>query len=229
MRAAQWNEPVSVLDRILAIIDVLGEDGSALCIAEIADRTGLPKSTASRLIAQMVEKRYLTRTPVGVALGLRMFELGARANLPRRLRAVAHPVLTDLHRAVGERVVLAVRLGSEMLKIASVQGRMDVGALRVPATTAATGKAWLAYDEVGAVTDSLRAELDDVRATSFSFDREETFPGLTAVGSPVLSPARTPIAAVAISGPTGLMDPARTAPLVGAAAVALSRRFAALR
>ncbi|MFV0407323.1 MAG: IclR family transcriptional regulator [Propioniciclava sp.] len=234
MRTAQWNEPVSVLDRILAIIEALGADGGSQSISELAERTQLPKSTVSRLVAEMVDKRYLVRTSSGVSLGLRLFELGARANPPRKLRELAHPVLTELHRATGERVILAVRLGSDMLKITSIPGRIDVGALRAPARTTATGKAWLAHDAGSEPREStedadraFHAELAGVRTKAFAFDREQTFPGVVSVGCAVLSATRTPVAALAVSGPPGLMDPVKSGQLVRAAASTLSRRFAA--
>src|SRR5829696_7766794 len=95
---AEWNTAparragsASVLDRIIAILDAVRESRGSISITELAARTALPKSTVSRLVAAMIQQRYLERTEDGVTLGLRLFELGARASVPRRLIAAAGP------------------------------------------------------------------------------------------------------------------------------------------
>ena len=85
-------------------------------------RTGLPKSTVSRLAAELTGQRYLERRDDGVTLGLRLFELGARASLPRRLIAAAAPVIRNLREVTGERVGLWVQQGTDMVSIAAVAG-----------------------------------------------------------------------------------------------------------
>ena len=55
---AEWNtsprsvaRSASVLDRIFAILDAVKESGGSISITELAARTGMPKSTVSRLVA----------------------------------------------------------------------------------------------------------------------------------------------------------------------------------
>ncbi|MGL4257387.1 MAG: helix-turn-helix domain-containing protein, partial [Microbacterium sp.] len=86
MSLAEWNRPatdaaapVSVLGRLIAILDVVKEAEGPLSITDLALRTGLPKSTVSRMAAELTAQRYLDRSDGGVVLGLRLFELGARA------------------------------------------------------------------------------------------------------------------------------------------------------
>ena len=57
---AEWNTsparsggPVSVLDRIIAILDAVKESGGSITITELAARTAMPKSTVSRLVAEL--------------------------------------------------------------------------------------------------------------------------------------------------------------------------------
>ena len=133
MSLAEWNTtpsrgraPVSVLDRIFAILDAVKESDGSITITDIAARTALPKSTVSRLVTELTGQRYLERTEEGVALGLRLFELGARASLPRRLVAAAAPVLRNLRDATGERVGLWVQQGTDMVSIAAVAGRLPM-------------------------------------------------------------------------------------------------------
>ena len=74
----------------------------------------------------MIQQRYLERTEDGVTLGLRLFELGARASLPRRLIAAAAPVIKNLWDLTGERVGLWVHQGTDMVSIAAVPGRLPM-------------------------------------------------------------------------------------------------------
>jgi len=244
MRSAVGCERVSVLDRILSILNAVREAGGSTTIAELSVRTGLPKSTVSRLVGELVRQRYLTRTDRQIGIGLRLFEFGARASTPRRLRAAAMPVLAELYNATGEHLNVAVREGSDMLSVISVRGRLrpppSRAGARVPSATTALGKAVLAF-AVDAISvmhvvtaldsrrrDALEREFPGIRADGVALDRCETFPGVVGVASPVLSPDRVPIAAISVAGPVDDMDPRRIAPLVRHAALVLTRRLASL-
>ena len=247
---AEWNTAparsagsASVLDRIIDILDAVRESRGSISITELAARTALPKSTVSRLVAAMIQQRYLERTEDGVTLGLRLFELGARASVPRRLIAAAAPVIKNLWDLTGERVGLWVHQGTDMVSIAAVPGRLPMlstrAGMRSPALTTASGKAYLAFcadqsvvDRVSApliddAADHFRDELSQVRASVVATDREVSYPGILAVASPVLSADHVVLAAISIAGPSGAMDPESVAPLVRAAGVTLSRRLAA--
>lgn len=242
MRSALRDEPVCVLDRILAILETVRESHGSSTITQLALATGIPKSTVSRLVADLVRQRYLMRDEGGVVIGLRLFELGARASTPRRLSVAALPVLAELSNATGEHLNVAVQEGCDMLSVISVRGRLrpvpSRAGIRVPSITTALGKAVLAFtsDEsvLRGVMDGLdqptrrsfEHELAVVRAESFAIDRCDTFPGVVGVASPILSPERLPVAAISIAGPVSDMDPNRMVPLVRHAALALTRRLA---
>jgi IclR family acetate operon transcriptional repressor len=240
---AETGEPVSVLDRIIAILEAVRLSGGSITITDLATETGMPKSTVSRLAADLTRQRYLDRSEDGVALGMRLFELGARASLPRRLLAAAGPVIRNLRDVTGERVGLWVQQGTDMVSIAAVAGRLPMlptrAGTRSPALTTASGKAYLAFCTDQAVVervsaplvrdeaDDFRDELSHVRSSVIAMDREVAYPGILAVASPVLSAARAVVGAISIAGPAEAMDAERVAPLVRAAGVALTRRFEA--
>lgn len=247
---AEWNRSPArsdgatpVLERIIAILDAVKESGGSISITELALRTAMPKSTVSRLVAGLAEQRYLERTEEGVTLGLRLFELGARASLPRRLIAAAAPVIRNLWDVTGERVGLWVHQGTDMVSIAAVPGRLPMlstrAGTRSPALTTASGKAYLAFcadqrvvDRVSApltddAADHFRDELTRVRASVVATDMEVAYPGILAVASPVLSADRVVLGAISIAGPSGAMDPERVAPLVRAAGTTLTHRLTA--
>lgn len=242
MRSALRDEPVSVLDRILAILDTVRESHGTTTITQLALATGIPKSTVSRLVGDLIRQRYLTRSEDGVVIGLRLFELGARASTPRRLSIAALPVLAELFNATGEHLNVAVQEGRDMLSVISVRGRLrpvpSRAGVRVPSATTALGKAVLAFTSDESVLASVMAGLDPqrrrmlerelatVRTESVAVDRCETFAGVVGVASPVLSPERLPVAAISVAGPVTDMDPNRMMPLVRHAALALTHRLA---
>jgi IclR family transcriptional regulator, acetate operon repressor len=236
-------ETASVLERILAILDVVRESGPSISITDLAARTHLPKSTVSRLVAALVEQRYLARTEHRVALGLRLFELGSRASIPRQLRAVAAPIARDLWEATGERVGLWVYHGTDMVSVAVIPGRLPMlpsrAGTRSPALTTASGKAFLAFcsderivDHVSGhlrddAAEQFRTELSEVRASSVALDPGVADPGIVAVASPLISSNRMVVGAISVAGPSGSMDADLVTPLVHAAGATLSRRLAA--
>ncbi|GAA2972061.1 DNA-binding IclR family transcriptional regulator [Microbacterium terrae] len=248
---AEWNTtpaasgaPVSVLERIISILDAVRDcDDGSTSITEIALRTGMAKSTVSRLVADLDRQRYLARTPSGVTLGLRLFELGARASIPRRLLAAAAPVIRNLRDATGERVGLWVQQGDDMVALATLAGRLPMlpsrPGTRSPALTTASGKAYLAFcadqsliDRLSAplvrnAADDFRHELDDVRSSVVAIDREVAYPGILAVASPVLAADHAVLGALSLAGPSSTMDAERLAPLVRAAGATLTRRLSA--
>lgn len=232
---------MSVLDRIIAILEIVRESHGSTTITQLALATGIPKSTVSRLVGDLVRRRYLKRTPGGVAIGLRLFELGARASTPRRLVIAALPVLAELFNATGEHLNVAVQDGPDMLSVVSVRGRLrpapSRAGVRVPSVTTALGKAVLAFSEDEAALRSIMTGLDPsarhsferemaaVRTSAVAVDRCETFPGVVGVASPILSAERCPIAAISVAGPAVDMDPHRIGPLVRHAAMALTHRL----
>ncbi len=244
----EWNagpapSPRSaVLDRLLSVLDVVRAADMPLTIADVAARTGLPKSTASRVVADLADRQLLARGPHGVTLGLRVFELGIRARGPRRLIAAAAPVMHRLRDVTGHRVGVWINRGAEMVSLVTISGPTPIlptrTGMRSPALTTASGKAYLAFcghEDVSAVSrhlvadeaDRFRRELTDVRSGASATDDGVAYPGVTAVASPVFGAGDVVIGAVSIAGPQDETDPARLTPLVRAAGAAVSRRIVA--
>lgn len=249
MRTAEWNETVSVLDRITAILEAFTVDDRSLGISELARRTKLPKSTVSRLVGDLVTQRYLEREGNAIRLGLRLFELGQMAGQPKELRGVALPIMADLRGATGETVHLGVLDGNEIVYLAILRGQLSVRLPsrvggRLPAHATGLGKAMLAFssdDVVRQAVDGglkpltsatiidpvqLRQELAIVRSGGLAYESEESAPGLACVASPIMSSMQEPVAAISISGPADTLDVRRLGPAVRTAALVLSRRLA---
>lgn len=134
-----------VLDRVTAILGLLAqEDG--IRISELAQRTGLPKSTVSRLVSGLARQGYVERDAGAVRLGLRLFELGQIADTPQRLRHAALPAISNLSRRTGGAVELAVRDGTEMVCVATARSSAPRASAtptggRIPVADSAMGQA----------------------------------------------------------------------------------------
>lgn len=150
MRTAEWTDSVSVLDRITAVFEAFGEEDEGLGVSELARRANLPKSTVSRIAADLVGQRFLDREGDKLYLGVRLFELGQTVEQPRRLRHLALPVMTDLRNLTGCTVHLAVLEAADVVVVSLVRGEPALPAAgrvggRMPAHATALGKAILAF------------------------------------------------------------------------------------
>jgi IclR family acetate operon transcriptional repressor len=147
------EDSIGVLHRITAIFETLGENDRGIGISELASRAGLPKSTVSRLVSDLVGRHYLEREGTTIRLGLRLFELGKLAKTPQQLRRAALPVMAALRDETGADVALMIRDGADMVCIAVVRGWSAHGAAerigeRTPTHGSAAGRAALTRSSV---------------------------------------------------------------------------------
>jgi DNA-binding IclR family transcriptional regulator len=215
------STPTAVIDRVSLVLDAFDGPGR-LTLAQVVRRTGLPRSSAHRMLERLVQLRWLRRSGRDYELGMRLVELGSLAVHQDRLHRAAAPLLNDLHRATGLVVHLAVLDGSDVVYLEKIGDRMTaaiptrVGG-RQPAHCAAVGKAMLAYNSQADVDltsrktkysigtpAQLTAELAKVRAHGVAFDREESLVGFGCVAAPIGAPGEA-VAAVSVCGPMNRM------------------------
>ena len=250
MRNAAWTTSVSVLDRVTALFDAFGEHDEGLGVSELARRANLPKSTVSRIAADLVDQRFLDREGNKLYLGIRLFELGQTVAEPRRLRETALPLMNELSLATGRSVHLAVLEQADVILVAVVRGGRGVKPLghvgeRRPAHATALGKAMLAFsaqDVIAGVmhggTDpltphtriepsELQRELADIPKTRIATELEEWAVGIVCVASPILGHGSVQVAAISVAGSVEEMDVHGLASTVRSAALNLSHRIGA--
>ena len=238
MRSTQTEDVVSVIDRVALVLASFHPDDRRLGVSELSRRANLPKSTVSRLVTELVSHRYLERDGSGVRLGLRLFELGELATEPNALRAVAVEAMADLRDAVDETVQLTVLDGTDVLCLGVLHARgasqalMEMGT-RAPARSSAAGRVLLAFatssrrpGEASALASDLTSDLAEIRETGLAVDRDPRSGRVVGVAGAILARGFTPVAAITVSGLPATFDPARVAPAVRAAALALGRRAA---
>src|SRR4029079_479963 len=214
--------PSAVIDRVSLVLDAFDGPGR-LTLAQIVRRTGLPRSSAHRMLERLVQLRWLRRSGREYELGMRLVELGSLAVHQDRLHRAATPLLHDLHRTTGLVVHLAVLDGPDVMYLEKIGDRMiaaiptRVGG-RQPAHCAAVGKAILAYNDDADANLAIRktkysissasqlvAELAKVRAHGVAFDREESVPGFGCVAAPIGGPGDA-VAALSVCGPMNRMS-----------------------
>lgn len=207
------NSGIGVLDKAVTVLDAVAESPCGL--AELCERTGLPRATAHRLAAGLEVHRLLARDAVGRwQLGPGITELSARVDDP--LLAAGAVVLSALREATGESVQLYRREGTERVCVAALEpsaGLRDtvpVGA-RLPMTAGSGAKVLLAYSDPATQQAVLPSAiftehaLAEVRRRGWAQSIAEREPGVASVSAPVLGAHGEVIAAVSISGPIDRM------------------------
>lgn len=239
--------PKGMAQRVIAVLFAFGRDDTSLSLSEIARRTGLPTSTALRILKELVAARVLERTENGTyEVGLRLFEIGMRAPAQRVLRELAIPVMEDLYEVTHENVHLGVLDGTSILVIQQVTGRRSVrtparSGGRLPAYATANGRALLAFSDEATVESViaqgltpqtrhtvtlpslLRERLRETAEAGFAVVREENSMGTVSVGAPVLDGQGRAIAALSVVFRSTRVDAGRFGPALRTAATTLGR------
>lgn len=118
---ADWNDPrfATTLARGLSVLRAFRITDDGLSNAEIAQRTGLPKSTVSRLTFTLGQLGYLVQSPRDERFrpGPTLVAVGHVAASSLSFLVPAHDLMQRLAEDTGTLVVLAVRDGDKMVLI----------------------------------------------------------------------------------------------------------------
>lgn len=141
----------SVVDRVVRLIAAFPEGSTALQLSELADRAGLPLTTAHRLARQLAGHGLLELGSGGsVRLGLRLWELVNRNSPTLALRQAAMPFMEDIQQVLNQNVNLAVLDGWDALFVERLSRRGSVAnrakvAGRMPVHLSSAGLALMAH------------------------------------------------------------------------------------
>lgn len=229
--------PVGMLERMTLVLGAFDGGSPVLTLPQIAERSGLPKSTTHRILDELVRLRWLEHGAGGYRLGIRAVELGGLAVAHSSLREATAPLLHDLHTRTGVTAHLAVLDRLDVVYLDRVAGRASHGPQtrvggRTPAHATAAGKAILAWTDPRLVDamlrgrmvartprtlvtmEALESELAAIRARGgVAFDKGESAPGVACVAAPLRGTGRA-VAAVSLTGDAKRMDLERLAPYV---------------
>lgn len=115
--------PPSMVERMTLILDAFERRSSKLNLEEVANRTGLPRSTAHRILDQLVKLDWLDHGALGYGLGRRALGLGGQGNGHNELRQVSNSYLHELHMRTGMVVHLSVLDGVDEIFLDKIGGR----------------------------------------------------------------------------------------------------------
>ena len=224
---------VGVLDRSVAIMDAV--ESGARSFTAIAEATGLPKSTAHRLINALEAHGFLMHVGgVGYALGPRLLSLATTAMRELPLRRLARPFLEQLARTTGESAQLYVREGDRRICVDAVESDnelrtiVQIGA-SLPLSRGSAGKVFLAWGPPSADDDmaDLGTALITTRHRGWADSYGEREEGVASVSAPIFGPHEQLLAAVSVSGPTSRLA-GQQAKRYGPAVVDAARQIEAL-
>lgn len=222
-----------MLDGAFGLLDAVEQAGEA-GLTRLAADCGLPKTTAYRLLEQLVTLGALERCATGYRTGPRLFRLGHAWEPHPRLRDAARGPVRRLAEATGATVALGVLREGRTLVLNWTPG--DPGAptplgdqISWPWYTAA-GKVLVAGMPpdfpLGSVPASWRREAADIRDRGAAFEREELIEGVSCVAVPVFGGqggavrSGTPVAALCLlTDPAHRLDRLADAARLGARAI----------
>jgi DNA-binding IclR family transcriptional regulator len=215
----------SSLTRAVRVLEAFTPDEPELSVTEVARRSRLHVATASRIVGQLAEHGLLSRgEDRRVRIGMRMWELAARASPARSLRDAAMPYLEDLHAVVGHHAQLGVLDGEDVLFLERLSSRDAVInysriAGRLPLHISSSGVVLLAYGPDGlrervlagplerytpaTITspDRLRATFDRVRRQGYALLAGHVHRDATGIAVPVRDALGGVVAALSVIVP----------------------------
>ncbi|WP_269758839.1 IclR family transcriptional regulator [Variovorax sp. E3] len=212
---------IQSVQRAFDLLERIAKHSEGVRLSELADGSGLNRSTAHNLLASLEELGYITQDRKGAAYrltGKLNGLLRPDAEAEHALRARIRPVLQAVSAASGESAFLGLVSGSNYLCVDAVQSDKPLHlAVKPGERTALLGQA-LGHALLAADTDlghSIRGhdpagwkhhakEIDDARRRGFALDLDSENAGISCAAVAV-----TPCAAIAIAGPTNRLPELR--------------------
>ncbi|MDQ4503568.1 IclR family transcriptional regulator [Sinomonas sp. ASV322] len=238
----------SVIDRVVRVLEAFPEGVSALPLTELADRAGLPLTSAHRIVSQLALHRLLEQAPGGkIQLGLRLWELVNRNSPILVLRQAALPFMDDIHQVLNQNVNLAVLQGDDVLFVERLSRRGSVAnrakvAGRMPVHISSAGVALMAgqprhaqneylsrfYDPSGRTTvDHVRQLLATAAERGFAELAGVVDPDTWGIAVPVEDRQGLAVAAIGVVVPIAEVRIHQIVPALKTAARGIGRQLAA--
>ena len=216
---------IASVDHALRLAAMLQLEGP-LTVSEVAERLGVARSTAHRLLAMLVYRDFAVQTTTRAYGAGPLLELASHSrSATSRLRAAALPHLVDLVDAVEESANLIIRAGTTARFIASVEcshalrvgnregmvfpahrvsgGLVLLSELRPEQVTALYAPEHVSEEAVERPdVDRLLRELKRIRKAGFALNHGRSERGVVALGVPVRGADGQAVAGLSISVPS---------------------------
>lgn len=233
------SESVNLVDRIFVILEYLSLATEPKGPTDIAQATGLHKSTVHRLLTAMSERGYVEKDKSGTyRIGVKLVEVASNHINNLELHAEARPFLNEIREELGLSVYLGILDNREVVYVEKLDSGRNLRlytqiGLRVPAYCSSLGKCLLAnmsgddldYLLYGVTLDKftentitskkqLKTHLREVRKQGWAMDDEEYIVGNRCVAAPIFDYRGEAIAAVSVSGPASVLDEKKLAQVI---------------
>jgi IclR family acetate operon transcriptional repressor len=221
---------VQSIERAFAVLGAL-TDGP-IGVTEVAERVGLPKSTAARMLASLAREGAVEQVPgeTRYRLGSRIETLATGLVATRSVVSVARPHLAELAASIGEAAGLSIPDEREVHYIDQVDSSNPVGirdwtGSRVPMHAVSSGLVFLAHRSTAAIErylaepllaltprttvdpDVLRERLRAVALAGFAWVNDEFADGISSVAAGIADASGEVVAAVHVHGPSYRVPP----------------------
>jgi DNA-binding IclR family transcriptional regulator len=218
----------SALVKHLRVLDAFDPWHPSLTCTQIAETSGIPKSTTHRLLVELVREGLVEELPDRTyRLGVRLWELGSRTPGALGVKEVARPWLTAVHERVGQHAQLGVLSGLDVLFVDRISAADAIVCAtliggRLPLHASSAGLVLLAgADNAGLLSRiarqgmepltpagigdgaQLRAAVRQVAADGFAVTSGHVYPGSRGIAVPVKGPLGDVYAAMGVVIPSG--------------------------
>ncbi len=249
--ASRTRYTIDAVARVLDLLQVfIDEKAESLSLSELTAKLGLNKNAVFRLLATLLEKGFLVKTPANgrYQLSLKFLQLGRAVRLASDLRSRALPHMKQLWEEFEDTINLAVLDRGQICYLEALESphRFKFVASagdNDPVHCTALGKAMIAYlpeaecarllEERGmprftpntiTTRASLQKELARIRQQGYAVNDGEMVEGSRCVAAPILTRSGVVAGALSVSGTATRIGPDR----VRAVGLSLARHCAQL-
>lgn len=216
------------------ILKCFSVEKNKLRVSEIAQQTGLAKSTVSRTLATLKNEGFVRKAADGQAyvLGLSILSLAGVALSSMRIQQETAPALSQLVVRTKESGHIAILDGMEIVYIqkeeSAIHTKMKTHlGRRNPAHATSSGKLLLAYQDeaflekfmknnLEAYTSStitnpykLMEELKKIETSGYAYSKDELSEDVSSIAAPIRNYTQTVVASLSLVGSTSRFTPKR--------------------
>lgn len=237
---------VTALARGLDILQCFQPNETDLSNHEFVARTGLPKSTVSRLTHTLTHLGFLQQVADSgrYRMGGAVLRLGYTYLAAQEIRHRARPLMQELATLSGVSVALGTREGDEIVYIECCRGNAPVTLhLGVGSTvdlfTSIIGRAWLAAQlrpnlpallatAPAETADRVEAARAEIAERGYCTSIGQWLPGVNGVAAPILSADGRMLHAINCGGPDTVLSPDFLRDSIGPRLSAIAAQLSAL-
>jgi len=231
---------IQVIEKLLNILECFSFSCQEMTLSEITKKTQLNKTTVKRILANLVDHKYLQYDPKTkkYRLWLRFFELGGIVFSSFSLRKATEYYMDYFRELSKSTVLLGVMMENQLVYIDKREGNgliritSEIG-WRRPLNYGMLGMVLLAYQNMEYVEEILKESplkaytnksitdkklfferLAQIRNQGYLIEREEAVEGVIGIAAPIRNSLATTIAAMGIALPIGQYSKPETVQLL---------------